>query len=132
VVASKSMSMRWCRIRRKPIAGLGLFALLLQLVVSFGHVHSRDLGVSPTLGSELAISKATPASGQHQVPNGLPDDDCPICSTMHVAASGLLPAMPVVVDPTIGFQVLQISLADQFNPGIARHTLFQTRAPPIA
>jgi hypothetical protein len=129
VVASKSM--RWCRIRRKPIAGLGLFALLLQLVLSFGHVHARDLGVSPTPGRALAISKATPATGQ-QVPNGLPDDDCPICMTMHMAASGLLPPPPIVVVPTIGVQVRQIAFADQFNLGIARYMLFQTRAPPIA
>jgi hypothetical protein len=126
------MSMRGWRIRRKAIAGLGLLALLLQLVVSFGHIHARDLGASPAPGSDLAINTSTQASGQRQIPTGFPDDDCPICVAMHMAASGLLPAPPLVVRPTLAFRVPRLAFVDQFNLGISRHILFRTRAPPLA
>ena len=35
--------MVWWRSRRRGGAGLGLLALLVQLVLSFGHIHPEDL-----------------------------------------------------------------------------------------
>jgi hypothetical protein len=131
------MSMRWWRSKRKGVASLGLFALILQLVLSFGHVHARDFGASralaaPAAGAPTAINKSVKAGSQEQVPSRLPEDDCPICTTMHMAASGLLPAPPSVPTPTNFTQFLKPTLIADFSLGVGRHTLFQTRAPPIA
>jgi hypothetical protein len=125
---TESMPTRRWRLRRIGTAGLGLFALLLQLFLSFGHVHVRGPLV-PTLAG-LEVGKST-TPGQQQIPSGLPDDDCPICAAMHVAASGLLPAPPSVAAPADFAQVSHQAFIEEFTLGVRRHTLFQTRAPPI-
>jgi hypothetical protein len=122
------MPTRLWRLRRIGTAGLGLFALLLQLFLSFGHVHTRDL-IAPRT-SIAAVGKST-APGPEQIPSRLPEDDCPICATMHLAASGLLPTPPMVAGPAQFAQVLHQTFIEEFNLGITRHILFQTRAPPI-
>jgi hypothetical protein len=118
-------------------AGLGLFALLLQLSLSFGHVHARDvLGprslAATSAGVEAAVTKSSSATGQDQIPSGLPDDNCPICTTMQMAASGLLPAPPSIAGPAEFAQVSRQALIEEFNFGVTRRILFQTRAPPLA
>jgi len=39
--------MNWFRSTIRPFAQLALFALALQMVVSFGHMHPDDLGLPP-------------------------------------------------------------------------------------
>jgi len=123
------MPKRGWQARRIGTAGLGLFALLLQLFLSFGHVHVGKL-LAPRPLLLTAVGKSAPAD-QQQIPNGIPDDDCQICTTMHMAASGLLPAPPFVVLPAPFGQVAPHSFIEEFNLGVTRHILFQTRAPPI-
>jgi hypothetical protein len=125
-----------CRrqIRRTVTAWIGLFALLLQLFMSFGHFHRRDfLAPRAASGSTTAIlAPNQPSSRQEQSPSRLPDNDCPICSAMHIAASGLLPAPPLVASPAEFSQVSLQFFIERFSFGVSRHLLFQTRAPPIA
>jgi hypothetical protein len=111
---------------------LGLFALVLQLVLSFGHIHARDLGAPRILGAQAAITKSIAAPGKEQIPSRLPDDECPICMTAHMAASGLLPTPPSIPAPAEFAQFLNPTFIEQFSLGVTRHILFQTRAPPIA
>jgi hypothetical protein len=126
--------MRWWRKRRMGVAGLGLFALLLQQFLSFGHVHVREI-IAPTADASVvahtAASKST-ASTHKQTPNRLPDDDCPICATMHLTASGLLPAPPFVAAFLSFSHVSHQDLIEVFDFRVGRHILFETRAPPIA
>jgi hypothetical protein len=111
---------------------------LLQLVLSFGHIHARDLMGAPSAELQTSqilqtsVGKASPVSDQTQIPSGRPDDDCPICMIMHMAASGLLPAPPSAIGPSLLSQVLPHTIIQAFNLGVARHSLFQTRAPPAA
>jgi hypothetical protein len=124
--------MRRLRSIRRFGAGLGLFALLLQLALSFGHMHPEDfLGPSPG-GTQALASKAQTASaaqGRH-IP-GAPHDDCPICSVMHLAGTIVLPAPPVLALPT-QFPVAVFSTDDLVAAVVPRRPPFQTRAPPIA
>jgi hypothetical protein len=120
------MSMRWWHAKRRGLSGLGLFALALQLVLSFGHVHARDLRPSEAAQAALKQSSSVPERN----PSGLPDDECPICATMHIVASGLLPVPPTTLAPTDFAQCLQLVLIEAVSPGVTRHILFQTRAPP--
>jgi hypothetical protein len=113
-------------------AGLGLFALVLQLFLSFGHVHARDLMTPRAFAVAAAVGKSSQPPGQEQIPSGLPDDDCPLCATMHMAASGLPPAPPSIAGPVDFAHVLHRTSLEAFGLGVTRHVLFQTRAPPIA
>jgi hypothetical protein len=116
------------------VAGLGLFALLLQLFLSFGHVHVREFiaGRAAADASVVAAVNESTAPAQEQTPSKLPDDDCPICATMHLTASGLLPAPPCVAASLSFSHVSHQALIESFEFRVSRHVLFQTRAPPIA
>jgi hypothetical protein len=113
-------------------AGLGLFALVLQLFLSFGHVHARELMAPRAFAAGAAVNKSSSAPAQGQIPSGLPDDDCPICATMHMAASGLPPVPLSIAVPPDLTPVLHRTSLEEFGLGVTRHVLFQTRAPPIA
>jgi hypothetical protein len=131
-LAGRTM-MQWLRSKRRTGARLGLFALAVQLVLSFGHIHPQDVAPRSILGAAAFHNawSVRSSSGQ-QTPGGLPDDDCPICMAMHVAASGLLPVTPMaeVPDP-FGF-ALRPTIIEKLDVSIPRHILFQTRAPPLA
>src|ERR1700752_5066087 len=92
--------MRRLRSIRRFGAGLGLFALLLQLALSFGHVHPEDLLGTSAAGIAAVAGKsppATPAPDSHG--SGAPHDDCPICAVMHLAGTIVLPEPPVLALP---------------------------------
>jgi hypothetical protein len=133
--STQRLPMRGWRIRRMGVAGLGLFALSLQLFLSFGHVHVRQFIASSATAdgsvAHAAASKST-APTQDQTPSKLPDDDCPICATMYLTASGLLPAPPCVSVSLSVSQVSHQTVIEVFDSHVGRHVLFQTRAPPIA
>jgi hypothetical protein len=123
---------------------LGLFALSLQLFLSFGHIHLDALHLSAHPMGRLASGSSTAQAaagqarsdaghdrGHGQVPPGLPDDDCPICQAMHIAAAGLLPAPPAVPVPYQFDRLSPDSALKRVSVQSLRHVLFQTRAPPI-
>jgi hypothetical protein len=124
--------MGWWRSRRRFAAGLGFCAIVIQLVLSFGHLHLDHLG-RETVGAVATAQQIAPSRSRHdQAPAGLPDDDCPICIAMHMVAAGALPASPGTVLPTLfSRDALPVVLEAQ-RVGLFRHFLFQTRAPPIA
>jgi len=123
------------QIRRGVTAGVGIFALLLQLFLSFGHVHARGpfaawVLLTASAWGQAAVDKSSP--GQDQLPSGIPSDDCPICATMYMAGSGLLPAPPSVEHLAEFANVSHHTFFEAIVLGVTRHSLFQTRAPPIA
>jgi hypothetical protein len=112
---------------------LALFALALQMVVSFGHVHLE--GISHTDPARLASATAGPSTQSFVVGqlDTRDDDDayCPICASVYLTANSFVPAPPVLPLPTASMAV------EHFNPRalflVARRRLaFQPRAPPIA
>lgn len=79
-----------------------------------------------------AVASKSKAPTREQAPGGLPDDDCPICATMHLTACGLLPAPPCVAASLSFSYVRHQAFIEAFDFRVSRHVLFQTRAPPIA
>jgi hypothetical protein len=128
--------MRWWRVRRMGVAGLGLFALLLQLLLSFGHFHVHEILALAAVAGESALTRAAAAKSttpaREQTPSRLPEDDCPICATMHLTASGLLPTPPSIASAAGFSHVSHRILIETFDFWATRHLLFQTRAPPFA
>jgi hypothetical protein len=80
---------------------LALFALALQLVLSFGHIHAKDLGLA--VASKATASHAQSASGDDTQPpqhrDNDADDVCAICVTLSVSATALLPVIAWLVLP---------------------------------
>jgi hypothetical protein len=131
------MPMERRRSWRVATAGLGLFALLLQLALSFGHIHLEGLRASLGTFSDTTAASAkdqnTVAAPDGQKKNsGHSEDDCPICSTMHMAAAGAQPIPPVLFVPFDYSFVLPPTIVEKFLYRVPKYALFQTRAPPAA
>jgi hypothetical protein len=121
--------MRWLRTNRRFGSSLGLAALALQLVVSFGHIHLEGIG-----GGAPALSSAQPPTSQPspvQHPANDTDDYCPICAVMHLASSSFLPDAPQL---PLAFISQPIEYRDDvaFIFVTPRLAAFQARAPPLA
>jgi len=83
-------------------AGLGLFALLLQLALSFAHVHPEDLLPRAFAGFDdhVAGKASLPGRNQDHEAPGSQHDDCPICAVMHLAGTIVVPEAPSLALPT--------------------------------
>src|SRR5947209_1961030 len=124
--------MRGLRSRRRFGAGLGLFALLLQLALAFAHIHPEDLLGASGFGTseEIAGKALTPRDQDRHVP-GTPHDDCPICAVMHLAGTIALPDPPALAVPT-EFTVAAFAADDLVAIIVPRRLPFHTRTPPGA
>jgi len=123
--------MRAFRSRRRCGAALGLFALLLQLALSFAHIHPDDL--FPQANGAIQVADGSQSSGGDpgRHPPGAPHDDCPICAVMHLAGTVVIPAAPALAAPT-HFTTAHFASAEFAPLFIPRRLPFQTRAPPTA
>jgi hypothetical protein len=112
---------------------LALFALALQIVVSFGHMHRDDLGLPPLSGAEQTQIAASVAAGhpagQHQQPAS--DDYCPICASIALLATAMPAVPPVLVTlQAIGYVPPPLASLQRLASQVALS--FQARAPPAA
>jgi hypothetical protein len=123
------MHTRAWQSRRRIAAAAGLLAMLLQLCVSFGHVHADQLGGRSTT---LLAVRCDASPCRSHVPVGFPDDDCPICAAVHMAATGLIPAPPSLAAPAQFVAISQRPIFVSTHLAVRRHSPFQTRAPPAA
>ena len=120
--------MQWFRAKLKAGARLALFALTVQIVLSFGHVHLGNFGhAAPNLASastQSTSSAPTQAAGHA-------DDYCAICATIHLTAISFLPPAPQLPVPFVARSVEHFnSVAVVFIA--PRRAPFQSRAPPPA
>jgi hypothetical protein len=120
--------MRWFRSHLGFGSRLALFALAVQLVLSFGHVH-----LDKSLGSSAPVRVAVQAASHHGGPSPAghvdADDYCAICATVSLVATSVLPEqarlpLPVTLaaDWPRDFATIVASLDAEF--------FFQARAPP--
>jgi hypothetical protein len=103
---------------------------MLQLTLSFGHVHPDDL-LPASPGSDVVLDRGQPVADHDDQLPGHAHDDCPICAVMHLAGTIVVPEPPALVVPTV------LATAPQERPPnplvlVARRSPFQTRAPPQA
>jgi hypothetical protein len=103
--------------------------MLLQLCVSLGHVHAGNLARAMSL---QASACAGPSDCGRHIPPGLPDDNCPICAAIHMAATGVPPTVPTIAIPAELVTRIHRPVALAFHRAARRHSPFQTRAPPLA
>jgi hypothetical protein len=107
---------------------LALFALLVQLVASFGHIHAEDYRFLLRGHSATVLTSGDGPSGG-TLPALAPDTDCAICASAHLLGNGALPDVPDIraVD---GQEIARIAITAAFWLTPPRHLLFSTRAPP--
>jgi hypothetical protein len=126
--------MMWTRaFARRCGACLALAALVLQLALSFAHIHKHDLASASVARADIASIGHTRHVAE-RLPARLADDDenCPICFSGFLLSNSWLPDAPA--NPR-SLQFAEIERA--FNRASdqvfqARHAAFLSRAPPIA
>jgi hypothetical protein len=119
--------MRWFRTNRQIGARLALIAVVLQLVLTFGHVHVP----SAALSSAVLISQSNGTAPQGPDHNGRPGSDCPTCALIQLSAISAPSVAPQLPLPwAIDFVTVQPYT--ELAPATALRASFQARAPPAA
>jgi hypothetical protein len=122
--------LRWYRSNRKFAGSLALFALALQMMLAFGHIHSRDFAGVPGIATAQAQTAPAGAGGGNGTGHST-NDYCLVCATTNLAGTLLLPDLVVVeipVSTTDAFYFhICTALCSNFN-----HALFRARALPLA
>jgi hypothetical protein len=127
--------MNWFRSTLRSFAYMALFALALQVVVSFGHVHRDDLGLPPRIqASQTGILILTDETG---TPTGPADRDhhpasdqyCLICASIALIGTGAPSLPPILVVPESGLR-FSPSGKPTHDPRPQFALSFQARGPP--
>jgi hypothetical protein len=148
--------MKWFRSKVKLGSRLALFALAIQLLLSFGHFHGSSVqaafasadakrsGLHHAIGFAAmhvdaldrtshpnvsgAVRLKTPSGHE---PAGQPTDDCAICAVMALANAVVVAAPPYLLGPQA--DAVQYLTADAgFVDLNSARVAFQPRAPPVA
>jgi hypothetical protein len=136
--------MKWFRSNIKSGARLALFALFVQVALSFGHFHVLAApsanGVQSALprpavldagdlaAESQAKSRQTPA--RHDRDRQIPDA-CAICAVMAMASTVLFASPPILLLPE-AVELLYRTTDAEFIHLKTAGTGFQPRAPPAS
>lgn len=113
------------RASRGLTGWLGLFALALQLAVSFAHVHGEDFAGPLAAGATQSITA--------DAPGGHPDPDhltCDICATVHLAGALAVPTAPALSLPVP--TTAPVTIAAPITRALTLASAFLARGPPQA
>jgi hypothetical protein len=116
--------MRWFRSQRRTWGWMALLALVLQLGLSFGHVHGlhADRAAAWTVSTQ---PDAGPAS------SGDDGDYCATCAILTMLGGAQTASTPVFVLP-VALVSAEIAAVPQAARVILRRAAFHSRAPPLS
>lgn len=133
--------MQWFRRHTGSGSRLALFALALQFVLSFGHIHADAAHAVTAVQSQVSLALEqglvpdTPSQAQPQPANhddGTPSNEpCAICAVMSMASQlvGATPPSLLLPDAVaLPFLTTDATFACPVTPWRA----FQSRAPPAS
>jgi len=144
--------MKWFRSNIRLVSRLALFALAIQVLLSFGHFHVSGAQATPALmdGSQpglvgcAATSLDAWAGASHEdafravglktsdhESDGRPTDDCAICAVMAMANALVVATPSYLPGPQPASSLYLVSDAEFIALNSAR-VVFQSRAPPIS
>lgn len=125
--------MGWVHRHKRRGAYFALAALLLQIVISFGHVDldGAVAGEHLAIGAAHKIVVAAKASDQAPAQNTDDDGYCPICASIFMVSTSFVSTPPALPVPD-GFERIKhsISVSRGFSPPL--RLAFRSRAPPAA
>jgi hypothetical protein len=129
--------MGWFRTNRTFGGGLALFALTLQLWLSFAHIHAEDIYgpaklplSSATQIASLSADAAKLRPAQRASHQGA--DICAICATIYLLGSSATPQAPQLRPVTPHSQAAEHFLRSAVLFVPPQRAPFQSRAPPSA
>lgn len=123
--------MKWFRTHIKHGSRLALLALVIQFVLTFGHVHVDAAQAAPIDSAMTSVQMpAGPAPDHHQHQHH-PADYCAICAVMALASTMLFATPPVLLLPQAA-EFLQQATEAEFVHLDAISGASQPRGPPTS
>lgn len=123
--------MKWFRAKIGQVTSLALFALTINLALSFGHLHLEDLGRGKAASGVLLSAIAHQDGRQNDKHDGHPDDLCPICMAQAGLGAGLVSSAPVV-SLDLAYIAPDPIAARELGIPQAPRASFQSRGPPLS
>jgi hypothetical protein len=126
--------MRWFRANRTSGGRLALFALAVQLVLSFGHIHREDIfgPAAAPAGAVVVASAADPSAPTPADPApGHADDYCAICASLYLLGTSFVPDVPQLPLPHVSYAIEHVDRTVVVLV-VPQRAPFQSRAPPLA
>jgi hypothetical protein len=118
--------MKRLRLQARKLSLLALFALALQLGLSFGHTHASFF---TPVGTQTAATATHGPDADHDHDHGTAGHICDICATVALARS-LLDATPPVLPVPTSFTAARHTVIAQSDAPDSQRAAFQSRAPP--
>jgi hypothetical protein len=117
------------KLRRGLPCWLALFAIAVQLVVSFGHTHPEDYRflLRGHGGPMVSAGDFQPGQSSPALPA---DTDCPICAAVFLLGNAPVPAGLAFPLPQ-GVALAAVPTGEALWLPPPRHFLFTSRAPPL-
>ncbi|MCP3459915.1 DUF2946 domain-containing protein [Bradyrhizobium sp. CCGUVB23] len=130
--------MKWFRSNVRHGARLAIFAMLMQLALTFGHSHwfaqaapllqsSQQAGGIASV-DRAALQKQSPANPDHDQQG---DDNCAICAVVSMASTVVFATPPLLHLPQAVEFLYRTTDAEFIHLKSAGHA-FQPRAPPAS
>lgn len=130
--------MTWVRSNIKCVSRIALLAMVVQLVLSFGHFHATFHAATSAseVGSTLSkLSFAASASARQPASNHdsdkHPGDICSICAVMAMAKTALFATPPALLLPQ-PIELSPLAAEGEFTRVAFVRIAFFPRAPPIS
>ena len=121
--------MRWLRANLRLASRLGLAALTLQLILSFGHIHLEGISGGSTAEFSGQLPASQPSPIQH--PTNQADYYCAVCAIIHLASSSFPQDAPLLPVPYASRTIEHFGHFNFIFVSLQR-AAFQSRAPPLA
>ena len=123
--------MKWFRSNIRHGTRLALFAMLVQLALTFGHSHwfaqAAPLAQA-SIQQSTAVEKQSPAGPDREQPG---DDNCAICAVVAMAGTVVSATPPLLLLPQ-AVELLYRTTDAEFSHLESATTAFQPRAPPAS
>ena len=126
--------MRWFRTRAKWGASLASFALALQLALSFGHIHHKDIAAeahSINAGGGSLVGQAKQQQPAEHDSDDHEDQYCAIYAINNLLGCSQ-PAEPPALLLAPHNNPASVAIGCENQIAKRRHVLSQARAPPTA
>jgi hypothetical protein len=128
--------MRWVRLHVRFGSCFALFALAVQFLLTFGHMHCAELTwpsiFLPRTSLTIDISSAAlPDTSLPYKPVGIAFDYCAICAVMNLATSIVPAAAPGLPVPA-ALGAVRFQCTPDVSLAALPHFLYRARAPPLS
>jgi hypothetical protein len=131
--------MHWFRSHSRLSSGLAIFSLALQLALSFGHIHLRDISGTAHASTSIAASSTAASRSDEQPARATPtdrtsheheDEYCAVYAINNLLGSAQIVEPPPLPLPCL-FGCLGLSAGYEADLTELHHGLSRARAPPI-